>query len=398
MKDQETRMIFLNQVSGRLFLELAEGLAQFVGKSVLYTIPDKLFQVKNSSNLMIVKSPEYRRGSSYRRLLDWITYFFFVLVRVFKQSNTASLFIVSNPPFLPLVGYIMKKVRGQSYVVLVYDIYPDLAIRLGKLSPNGPITRLWRWFNITMWENSDAVITIGEYMAARLETMFNVSRTCVGRTIVIPNWVDPEFIKPLPKQTNWFARQYGLVDKLTIQYSGNLGATHDIETILEAAKRLAPFEDIKFLIIGDGFKRHLVEKSIKTGVLNLMLLPFQPEEVLPYSLTASDVTIVTLAKGIEGLSVPSKVYYAMASGSALLCICSGDNELQAIVHEYECGLIVEPGNVEGLIKAIQTFIHNKEFLRQCQKNARKAAETCFDKNSSIEKYRQLFIEIKCRKN
>jgi len=391
--ENEPQIIFLNQVSGRLFQELAEGLADSVGgQCLLYTGSDKSNEIKSTSNLRIIKAPEYHRGNYYSRLLDWFKYFWFVFWSVLKQPDSALIFIVSNPPFLPLIGYLMKKLKGQPYVVLIYDIYPDLAVYLGKISRQGPLARMWRWFNKGVWQNSEAVFTIGNNMAIKLEGMFKTNRTRLGHVAVIPNWVDHNFIKPLSKKKNWFAQKYGQVDKFTVLYSGNLGATHDLETILQAAKELGDFNDIQFLIIGNGYKKAYIEKFIdQEKLLNVLLLPFQTENVLPYSLTSGDVAVITLSKGVEGLSVPSKVYYAMAGGSALLCISSGDNELKNIVKKHQCGISVEPGDVEGFISAIKRFYEDSIFLKSCKENARKAVEGYYTKKN-IEKYREILVD------
>lgn len=389
----EPQIIFLNQVSGRLFQELAEGLADSIdGQCLLYTGSDKSNEIKSTSNLKIIKAPEYHRGNYYSRLLDWFKYFWFVFWSVLKQPSSALIFIVSNPPFLPLIGYLMKKLRGQPYVVLIYDIYPDLAIYLGKISRRGFLSRMWRWFNKITWQNSEAVFTIGDDMAVKLEGMFNANRTQLGYVAVIPNWTDHNFIKPLPKEKNWFAQKYGQVNKFTILYSGNLGATHDLETILEAAKELGNFNDIQFLIIGDGYKRAYIEKFIDQEKLsNILLLPFQAENVLPYSLTTGDVAVITLSKGVEGLSVPGKVYYAMAGGSALLCISSGNNELKTIIDRHQCGISVEPGDVEGFVSAVKRFYEDPIFLKSCKENARKAVESYYTKKN-IVKYREILVD------
>ncbi len=391
--ENEPRIIFLNQVSGKLFLELAEGVADGVGgQCILYTGSDKSNEIESTSNLKVIKAPEYHRGNYYFRLLDWFKYFWFIFWSVLKQPSSALIFIVSNPPFLPLMGYLMKKLKGQSYVVLIYDIYPDLAICLGKMSSQGLLTRMWRWFNKIVWQNAEAVFTIGDDMAIKLESMFKANRTQLGHIAVILNWVDHKLIKPLPKEKNWFAQKYKQVDKFTVLYSGNLGATHDLETILEAAKELGNFNDIQFLIIGDGYKRPFIEKFIDQEKLsNVLLLPFQAENVLPYSLPTGDVAVITLSKGVEGLSVPSKVYYAMAGGSALLCICSGDNELKTIIQKHQCGILVEPEDVKRFVSAIKRFYKDSIFLKSCKENARKAVESYYTKKN-IEKYREILMD------
>ncbi|MBA7574624.1 hypothetical protein ES708_16436 [subsurface metagenome] len=155
---------------------------------------------------------------------------------------------------------------------------------------------------------------------------------------------------------------------------------------------MGDFNDIQFLIIGDGYKRAYIEKYIdKEKLSNILLLPFQAEKVLPYSLTTGDVAVITLSKGVEGLSVPGKVYYAMAGGSALLCISSGNNELKTIIKNHQCGISVEPGDVEGFVSAIKRFYEDPVFLKSCKENARKAVESYYTKKN-IGKYREILVD------
>ncbi len=250
------------------------------------------------------------------------------------------LFFVSNPPFLSLIGYFLKKLRRQRYVVLVYDIHPDLLIRLGRLKETGLIARLWHRMNRIVYENAEIVFTLGDYMAANLESKFDVSKTKAGKVIVIPPWVDTDFIKPIPKSENWFAKKYDQVEKLTILYSGNLGATHNIESIIEMAKKLKDKEDIHFLIIGEGAKWQLVEKAIEQDKLdNITLLPFQPEDVLPYSMATGDIALVSMQPGTEGLMVPSKAFYYLAAGCYLHFTGNENSEIGALCRENNCGYL-----------------------------------------------------------
>jgi len=104
-----------------------------------------------------------------------------------------------------------------------------------------------------------------------------------------------------------------------------------------------------------------------------------------FCLILCEVAIIILSKGIEGLLIPSKIYYEMAGGSALLCICSDNNELKTIIKKHKCGISVEPGDVEGFVSAIKKFYEDPIFLKSCKENARKAVESYYTKKN-IEKY------------
>jgi glycosyltransferase involved in cell wall biosynthesis len=315
------------------------------------------------------------------RLWSWFKYLFCAFFECLRTDKDTVLFLV-YPPFLELTAYFLKKIRKQRYVVLVYDIYPDTFINFGPLRDAGLIAGMWRRMNRTVWKDAEIVFTIGYKMAEKVESMFDSSKTAAGKVIAIPNWASTDWIKPLAKEGNWFAQKYDQVGKLTVMYSGNLGQTHDIGTILKAAKELKGTDSIRFMIIGDGAKKGIVEQAkSKEDLYNLTVLDFQAEEVLPYSLAAADISVVTLDKGSEGLSVPSKTYYAMASGAALIALCEEDSEVAQAIKKHDC-FVIKPGDTNAMVKAILELLGDEEKLKRCKTNSRSAAEKYYSRNNT----------------
>ena len=169
-------------------------------------------------------------------------------------------------------------------------------------------------------------------------------------------------------------------------YSGNMGMGHDIETMLNAARRLRLARDLHFMFIGAGPKWQIVADYIRLEApANVTLLPWQPEAVVPFSLATADVALVSLEAGAEGLAFPSKALSAMAAGSALLGLSNTPSDLQVLIEQFHCGLNIKPGDVEGLVKAILRFKDNPKFLHKCRERARLAAEQNFGRKQIITK-------------
>ena len=289
--------------------------------------------------------------------------FFFALYQATRAPQTSLLFFSTNPPFLGIIGYINKKLFGKRYVVLVYDLYPDIPIVLGWLKKNGFVSKIWRWINRLTYENAEAVFTIGEFMSRNLERQFDVTKTNLRKIIVIPPWVDMEFIKPIKKSENWFARKYGQVGKYTVLYSGNLGATHDIECIVDLAKRLEHEKEIQFLIIGSGYKQAQLEDQLMCEKLsNILLLPSQPEETLPNSLTTGDLAIISMAPGTEGYMVPSSLPYYLAAGCDILYMGRIESEIGAFCSSE----LQENGFICNSIEEAEALIKNLSIKKECK--------------------------------
>jgi glycosyltransferase involved in cell wall biosynthesis len=373
------RILFLNQVAGPLFRELAEDVAAALGRSVLLTGHSRDFARPLRLPLQVLPGPDYDRRNVLTRAWSWSQYFIAAAWLAWRTNRKTLLFLVSNPPFLPLVGYLLHYLRGQRYAVLVYDIYPNVLENLGRIKKGGVIGRLWRAHNRLVWSQASVVFTIGNYMAANIKAML-AGHSHGPQIIVVSNWADATFVKPLPKDTNWFAKKHNQQGKLTVLYSGNLGSTHDIGTIVGAARQIRQDSRVRFLIIGSGEKWTSIENAIASERLtNLTLLPLQPEDALPFSLTTGDIAIVTLEKGIEGLSVPSKIAYALASGAAVIGISHGPNEIADLITNFKCGMNVESGDTDGLVRAIQRFNSDQSLLNACRKHSRQALEESFSR-------------------
>ena len=324
-------------------------------------------------------------GSYLSRLLSGIHYFFYALLRAWRLPSSTLLFLMAEPFCLGMVGYLLKRLRGQRYVILVYDIYPDVLINFGLLKQSGPIARLWRRINRLAWENAEIIFTIGQSMAANLERKFDSSKTLPGKVVFIPKYANIDWMRPVPKEKNDFAKKYGQVGKLTVMYSGNIGKTHDIETIVAAAKRLKENDSIHFMIIGEGVKKHLVEEAkYQDGLDNLTILPFQPEELLPSSLPTADISVITLDKGAEDLSAPGKTCYSMAAGTALIGLSNENSEFARIINQHECGVVISPGDTDGMVETITDLLADKAKLRRYQTNSREAAENFYSRKNTSQ--------------
>jgi len=229
------------------------------------------------------------------------------------------------------------------------------------------------------------VITLGRHMAETLRR--HLADWGDVPLYVIDNWADTDFIRPLAKADNPFARRHGLVDKFVVSYSGAFGATHDTESIVAAAEALLDLPDVHFLLIGGGTRQREVSEVVARKALpNLTLLPLQPFDMLRYTLPAADCAIVSLDEGYEGLSVPSKTYYALAAGAALLAISGPGTELTELVAEHGCGVHIPPRSPEALAGAIRRLHDDRELLSAYKSAARRAAERHFSRRAATSRY------------
>jgi glycosyltransferase involved in cell wall biosynthesis len=277
---------------------------------------------------------------------------------------------------------------GTRYVLVVYDIYPDVMVRMGMIRQGGLIDRLLRRVSRAGLLGADCTITLGGEMAEVLKGHLRPGDRAEIR--VIHNWADTGVIAPSPRAGNPFALRHGLADKFVVMYSGAFGATHGVETIVEAAELCRDLDEVRFVLIGGGTQyEHIRDLVAKKSLPNLLLLPFQPLEDLPHTLGAADCLVVTLGGDYAGLSVPSKTYYALAAGAAVLACCEPRAELARIVGEHECGLVCAPNDPAALAKAIRRLYAEPEACRAMGQRSRQAAMTHYDRKTQTAAYAKL---------
>lgn len=382
------KVLFINQMAGPLFRELAEDLSQHYDQSSeLYTgHPDTLLQNNIVEKLNIMKAPKYNRKSLFHRLFSWMHYTLLVFFKILFVSKGTLIFIVSNPPLLGPFAWLACKLKGLPYVVLVYDLHPDTLICFGFLKERSIVVKIWRFFNKLLLEGADAVFTIGDVMAKRLGQQFDSSKNRIPHVVVIPPWADTRNIKPISKAENPLAKELGQEDSITVLYSGNMGISHDIDSMLQAAKLLKGHSNIKFLFIGEGQKwQFALDFKTEHKLHGVQVLPFQCEDKLPFTMALGDISLVALDSGAEGLMIPSKMYYYMASGAAIVGISTGENELKKTIIDNKIGVSLAPGSPQVLADSILMLSKDMNKLNHYKNNARITAEQQYSREVCTKK-------------
>jgi len=294
------------------------------------------------------------------------------------------LLIVSNPPFVGLVGPLLRGLRGMNYVFLFQDLFPRSAALTGVLPASGPITALWRALMGWVCRYSTATVVLSDAMAERWRREL---RRPVPLT-VIHNWA-VEMAQGTPKPANTLAREWGVADTFTVQYSGNFGRLHELLTLLEAA-RLLQDAPIRFLFIGGGAKQaQITAYRDAFGLERVLVKPYQPRELLPLSLGACDLAAIGLIPGAEDTVAPSKFYGILASGRGVLLVAQRGCDLAQLVLREGCGVVVEPGEVAELAVELRALAADPARVRQMGERARSLYRERFGLERSLAAYEAL---------
>lgn len=299
------------------------------------------------------------------------------------------LLIVTNPPTLPLPLGLVAKFKSMDSFLLVHDVYPEVLAATGFLRAGRlPYRILKRFFRMT-FRLYGSIIVLGRDMAEVVQTKLEGSGQ---RIVIITNWGDFTEITPVSRSTNPFVVKNDLDAPCLIQFSGNIGLTHDIDTVLAAARRLCDRSDIIFVFVGYGGKFDEIAVAIATGELpNVRLLPRQPREMLGPMLASASATIISFVNAMKGLSVPSRMYNVLSAGTPVIAIADAESELALTVREQNAGWVLQQGNVDPLVDLVK-FIASQKGGREAVRrgtNGRNAVEAHYTFDVVIEQFRHL---------
>ncbi len=109
-------------------------------------------------------STRFRKTSAVGKMCNLATYFASAFWFVFRHGRSSQLLLLTNPPYLPLLGWAMSLLRRQVFGVVLFDIMPEQAELVGFIKPNGIIARLWRWFNGLWYRRCSYVVALSSDM------------------------------------------------------------------------------------------------------------------------------------------------------------------------------------------------------------------------------------------
>lgn len=319
------------------------------------------------------------------RLSNAFTFLVPLLLRqLFSKSRGRVYMYTSNPPFLGIIGGLVSLIRNHRYIVLLHDSYPHMAVWCRKVRQGGLIESLWHAVNRVMYRRASRTIVLCERARELVVREYGLDPS---RVHVIHNWADPATIGAVPKEASAFAKNNDLLGTFTLLYSGNLGLYYEFESLLALAERFREEPDFKLVFVGAGGRRAWIASEIdRRRLANVQMHPYQPFETLNDSLNACDVSLVTIAKGIEGISFPSKLYSSLAVGKPILAMSEPGSELQQMVEASGAGLWIPIGDLDALEAAVRKLRGDAAMRERMGRAARACSEHRYTTASAAKEY------------
>ena len=270
-------------------------------------------------------------------------------------------------------------------VLNVQDILPDAAVQVGLLKNKGLIKTLQileRFAYRTA--TTISVIADGFVDNLRMKGVPSDKITC------IPNWVDTDFIHPLPKEESLFRQKYNLQQKFVVMYSGNIALTQGLQTAIEAASLLQHIQDIVFVIVGEeAALAELEQIRAEKELQNVLLLSFQPREQLPDMLAAANVGLVLQKHNVISFNMPSKIPVLLASGRAIIASVPATGTAAQVVKDSQGGLVICPENPVALAETVESLYQDALLTERLGEQGRQYAVKNFAFEKILDSYESL---------
>ncbi len=285
-------------------------------------------------------------------------------------------FATSTPLTAGIPGIFARYLRRKPFVFEVRDLWPELPKAMGVVT-NPVVLAGMSFLELMTYRAASACIGLSPGIKAGIE-----KRSAPGKTVtMIPNGCDLDIFVPGDRSD---LKLPGVTDNDCVAvFTGAHGIANGLHAVLDAAAILKQKarNDIKIFFIGDGkLKPALIARAEKEGLKNCFFIDPMPKTKLGKIVSCADVGLMILdnVPAFYYGTSPNKFFDYIASGLPVLNNYPG--WLADMIREYDCGVAVEPDNPQAFAEALCYLADNKARRPQLSQNARKLAESKFDRD------------------
>lgn len=323
-------------------------------------------------NIVRVRVPELDKNSLVKRFLRFIIISRSLYRESIKRVDPQdTVFAVTNPALLLLNLQKLKKRKRMKYILLVHDVFPENAIASGviKISWLFPLVKI---IFDKAYAAADRILVLGDEMKKIVSSKIR----CRDKVFVCENWGEKN-IKPRTRNVD---------GKIVLQYAGNIGRVQGLDKFLSVISRLKN-ERLIFDLWGNGALLPRISSLIsKNSISNIRIRGSYNRYTQNDVLNDCDLALITLAKGMKGLGVPSKTYNILAAGKPILYVGDRGSEIYNLVNKYDLGVVYDWDQTDLLSEWLNSLtLDDLDNLREKGKNSRSLYESSYSQDIIMRK-------------
>lgn len=314
--------------------------------------------------------------NALQRMWSFFKFMIFSTIEVLKKKDIDLVFASSTPLTVAFPALMRKLFKKTKYVFEVRDLWPDAPIELGFIK-NKYFIKILKWFEIHTYKKSEHVIALSPGMQDGVVRYIPKSKTSM-----IPNMakVDKFWIREKQNSVN---SEFNLSnDTFKFVYFGTMGIANGIDYLMDSILQIEDknISGIEFVFMGEGAKKSdLISLKERVKNVKITILDRQPMVNVSKIVNNCDVSICTFSNiPILKTNSPNKLFDSLSAGKP--SIVNSDGWTKEIVENYDCGLYVNPEKSDDFVQKIVFLKENPDIVNRMGVNARKVAETKFDKS------------------
>lgn len=341
--------------------DLAAGLAErghevvVLASNRAYDNPRQRFAKEETwQGILIRRLPvtAFGKRSLWRRVSDFTSFLLSCGWRLLRTPRFDVVIALTTPPFIAFLAGAFTRIKGGRLVYWVMDLNPDQAIAAGLLAPSSLTARILEWMLRYTLRQAAAVVVLDRFMRQRVLARGIPEQ----KVLTIAPWSHDDVVRHDPEGRQRFRSAHGLTDKFVVMYSGNHSPCHPLDTVLQAALRLAKCPEVVFCFVGGGSEHSRVRRfAAENNLSNILCLPYQPLSDLSASLSAADVHVVVMGDPFLGIVHPCKIYNICSLGLPVLYIGPSESHITDLAIDNRSSWLrtARHGDVEAVIHHIQ---------------------------------------------
>lgn len=315
------------------------------------------FNKRQEAGVTVIRCPLYvpAKPTAIKRLLHLASFSLTSALALFAQLRWKPELVILVVPtlFCAPQALAVAKLTGAKSVLHIQDYEVDALFGL-SIAKGERLKRLAFAIERAVLRAFDRVSTISSGMLQRAAE----KGVAKEQLRFFPNWSETARFHNVPRDPQLLRRLGVDPDKRVLLYSGNIGEKQGLESVIEAAQRLAQRPELVFLVVGEGAgKARLLAMSQQRGLNNVVFAPLQPYEDLPALLASADCHLVIQKRGAADAVLPSKLTNILAVGGNALITADPETSLGLLCAEYPgIATLIEPESVDALVSGIERVL------------------------------------------
>ena len=311
---------------------------------------------------VFVKTSPYQ-GNGISRVKNMLS-FFFGLLRIAKgcakkYGKPDVIMGSSAHPLTGIAGIFVARRFRVPVIVEVRDLWPEAIFSFGKVKMDSVVGKLLSAGEKWMYVHADAIVFTKEGDVDHIKEMGwdteHGGTIDLNKCFYVNNGVKlADYERSI--QEDILEDKDLEADSFKVIYTGTIRPVNNVGNLLDTAKLLKDYPDIRFLIFGGGSQLEELKKRAEAEKLsNVVFKGFVEKKYIPYILSRSSVNILNYSQSQYNWSrgnSSNKLFEYMASGKPIISTVKMG---YCILEKYQCGLSLEECTPEALAEEIRNI-------------------------------------------